>query len=416
MNTTNKFYVKILLLFTLACQVTSGQVNVSFENPVSHARLLINDNGNIYTNEYDDPFINIPPYQSSQSNSAGIPDSYWIWTQTNHSLSWSGNETYPLEITGSIKSEAQINMNPNYYGYFAEEASSGFDLRFSIASGTQYMTLSGLLTASGSQPNISAVYELRRGKDILYSATAENGFFPGSGSVWSNFSRHLSAGEYSLVLNANVSIEHQGYGNALNTQYGMASIENFALLLEDGPALTGNLEEGMFQLGASGGGLGSAGGTQVEFATVASAGMYSGIYQVTSGAELRANRPELYTSEFSEFLAGSAIQLWDLDFSGEHSGLITLVFNYDEFLLARGTVESELAIAHFVNGAWQVEAGVVDEIANTITIQVSSLSPFALKTLVPVPESSTAGILGVFIGGWLLSARRRKMVGEKFCV
>jgi len=53
-------------------------------------------------------------------------------------------------------------------------------------------------------------------------------------------------------------------------------------------------------------------------------------------------------------------QLWNLTYSGTHSGRIKLVFHYDAALLPPGYDQSKLIIRHFTNGAWEQLVGKVD--------------------------------------------------------
>jgi hypothetical protein len=105
--------------------------------------------------------------------------------------------------------------------------------------------------------------------------------------------------------------------------------------------------------------------------------------------------------------AGDQLEAWDVSESGGYSGLITLVFQYDPSLLLPGIDQSQLEIWHYTNGSWQLPANeVVNTTNDTITVTVSSLSPFALGAA-SVPEPVSLGLILPAAAVGLLRRRKR---------
>ena len=77
----------------------------------------------------------------------------------------------------------------------------------------------------------------------------------------------------------------------------------------------------------------------------------------------------------------------------------------DDTVLAAGE-EALLSIVHFSNGAWETPEQVLNTEANTVTLTVTSFSPFALVST-PVPLPTSLAMMGSALG--LLSLRRIKL-------
>ncbi|MCC7407708.1 MAG: DUF3466 family protein [Phycisphaeraceae bacterium] len=98
---------------------------------------------------------------------------------------------------------------------------------------------------------------------------------------------------------------------------------------------------------------------------------------------------------------GDMLQAWDIDFTGEVGGLVTLTFHYDPSLLPADFDETTLGVLHYTGGVWESLCVLaIDPEADTITVQTSGFSPFVLA----VPEPSTAPAL-VIIGGLVMIRR-----------
>lgn len=131
--------------------------------------------------------------------------------------------------------------------------------------------------------------------------------------------------------------------------------------------------------GSCNGGSVHVGGLDFEFEDIDSEGTFFGEYAEADELELaeREDDGEFALPTF-ETPGGAVTQLWNLTYSGTHSGRIKLVFHYEPSLLPPGYDQTKLTIRHFTNGAWEQLVGKVDTEKHTITVTTESLSPFAL--------------------------------------
>ena len=131
--------------------------------------------------------------------------------------------------------------------------------------------------------------------------------------------------------------------------------------------------------GSCNGGSVHVGGLDFEFEDIDSEGTFFGEYAEADDLELaeREDDGEFALPTF-ETPSGAVTQLWNLTYSGTHSGRIKLVFHYDAALLPPGYDQSKLTIRHFTNGTWEQLVGKVDTEKHTITVTTESLPPFAL--------------------------------------
>jgi hypothetical protein len=107
-------------------------------------------------------------------------------------------------------------------------------------------------------------------------------------------------------------------------------------------------------------------------------------------------------------LAGEGFaQLFEVGVIAGEDALQTIVFEYDESLISPSQ-EPFLAIAHFVDGAWELPFQILDTDANTITVTLGSFSPFALVAPVPVPAAVWFMASGI---GAMWVRRRHKRAG-----
>jgi hypothetical protein len=117
-----------------------------------------------------------------------------------------------------------------------------------------------------------------------------------------------------------------------------------------------------------------------EFDDATSAGTFFGEYSRADDLELaeREDDGQFGLPTFERPDGTTVTQLWNLEYSGTHNGLIHLTFAYDPTLLPPGFDENALAIYHYNGTTWERLAGTVNAAMNKITVTTSSLSPFAL--------------------------------------
>ena len=166
---------------------------------------------------------------------------------------------------------------------------------------------------------------------------------------------------------------------------------------------------GMPSGGQMGGGSTTIGGVDVSFSNVTDAGFFNVEYNTPTLAELSTYLPPGAAPLVDFGLPGDPLQVWDLDFDGTFAGLATVTFGYDDTILT--IPETSLGMYHYDDDldVWEyISTGfIIDTVANTITIDLDSFSPFMLGAapIAAVPEPSAAsmaavGLLGLAFWDW----------------
>jgi len=143
------------------------------------------------------------------------------------------------------------------------------------------------------------------------------------------------------------------------------------------------------------GGASTVNGLDVTIVEVVGGGLLSANFSVVSETELSSI---FVPPTFSIANGDGTVALWQLESTGSFLGDATIVFQYDPALLAPGVDESQLTIFHLVAGEWIQLQGEVDTVANKITVNTSSFSPFVLG-VVAIPEPTTALLLALGLAG-----------------
>ena len=147
--------------------------------------------------------------------------------------------------------------------------------------------------------------------------------------------------------------------------------------------------------GSCNGGSAHVGGVDFDFDNVTSEGTFYGDYSEADEVEMteRKNDGQFALPTFPQPIGTTSTQLWNLNYSGSHNGLIHLTFAYDPTLLPAGFNENNLTIYHYNGVLWEKLICTVDPVAHKIATSASSLSPFALGTLIlPVANASSASM------------------------
>jgi len=155
------------------------------------------------------------------------------------------------------------------------------------------------------------------------------------------------------------------------------------------------------------GGAAIAGGIDAAFLDN-ERGILSGQFDIVDSVALE----DLIDSQVLDFTApyfalpADQLQVWNLNFEGDAIGAggISLVFSYSDVGLSLAE-ESALVIYHFDSGAWVPLSGTLDTLANTITVNTPSLSPFAVGL---VPEPSSVALAAIALGAVVFHAARRR--------
>ncbi|MCP4002893.1 MAG: hypothetical protein GY725_01730 [bacterium] len=143
------------------------------------------------------------------------------------------------------------------------------------------------------------------------------------------------------------------------------------------------------------------GGVQATFDNVVTPGTFT-----AEACEVPADDVEDLSGPFCGLNPGALtfglptdpVLFWDLDFDGTFTGEITLTFGYGDAQLASGFNTENFAIYHDEGGGLVSIDTSIDSVAKTVTVQVSSLSPFVLgKAAVGVPLLPVSTLF-VFVG------------------
>jgi hypothetical protein len=190
-------------------------------------------------------------------------------------------------------------------------------------------------------------------------------------------------------------------GNLANGQ--SASFDIMLSLLTGTKVTTGG---GNHTGGSCNGGSSHIGGVDFEFENATSAGTFFGEFSEANDEELgeREHEGQFALPTFLRPDGTNVTQLWNLEYSGTHSGLVHLTFAYDPTLLPAGFDQSRLAIFHYHGAAWEQLPGTVDTAAKKITVTTTSLSPFAVGVSAAAPAPAYQQTPAAGSGGYL-SAR-----------
>lgn len=95
--------------------------------------------------------------------------------------------------------------------------------------------------------------------------------------------------------------------------------------------------------------------------------------------------------------------IWNLKYSGTHTGVIHLTRFYDPALLPAGFDANRLVVYHHNGVAWENLNGIVDVANHKISVTSNSLSPFALAVSPAAPVNVAASV-STGVGGTIAGA------------
>jgi hypothetical protein len=130
--------------------------------------------------------------------------------------------------------------------------------------------------------------------------------------------------------------------------------------------------------GGCNGGSSVPGGVDYEFEDVSSEGSCFGEYSQADASEIAVRVAEGEFEAFTFLTPGDPSQLWEMEFTGSHSGLIRLTFGYDPMLLPEGFDLSTIQLYQFNDPGWQQLTSEVDPARHTIAVTSTTLGVFAL--------------------------------------
>jgi PEP-CTERM motif len=148
--------------------------------------------------------------------------------------------------------------------------------------------------------------------------------------------------------------------------------------------------------GASGGGGSTVvGGSGAAFANITTPGAFSSTFsEPATTSALAALIGGQAAGEIDFSLAGSPIELWQLQFTGAFSDDATVTLHFDPSALG-STPLADLEIEHFEDGQWVIPPDqVINPAADTITFETDGFSPFVLAT-VPEPPALLLAMIGL---------------------
>jgi uncharacterized repeat protein (TIGR03803 family) len=250
---------------------------------------------------------------------------------------------------------------------------------------------------------------LTRVGDTLYG-TATSGGANGAGTL---YSYDLATGAFSVLHNFGLSNQPTAssspvsgltlvgstlYGTTLSTGT-TGTIFSFSVPAETQSSPLGVGANGQVSLN---GGSTIAGGSDITLPNVNGAGTFSSTYQSEgSQAALQTALGAAYngmnfglagTDSNGVVLPNSAVQFWDLNFTGTFTGDATVTLHYDPTLTGNAPT-SEFQIWHYTGGGWNPVANeVVNPILDTITFTTDSFSPFLLG-FINGPDANHDGIV-----------------------
>ena len=167
------------------------------------------------------------------------------------------------------------------------------------------------------------------------------------------------------------------------------------------------------------------GGVDFYIDDVTAEGTFFGDYAEADDDEMfeRENSGEFAVPNFDQPNVAFT-QIWHLEYSGTHTGLILIKFAYNPALLPAGTDENHLVIFHYNGTLWEKLTGTVDTVAHTLTVSTPNLSPFVLGLSLPVGSEITTNVLpaaggtvtggGVHAGGELVTLVATPSPGYEF--
>jgi hypothetical protein len=153
--------------------------------------------------------------------------------------------------------------------------------------------------------------------------------------------------------------------------------------------------------GSANGGSDNVGGVDYLFENVTDAGDFFAEYDAMDSNEI-AQHVQDGDFDTPDFAHVGLLQVFELEFTGQFDGDLTLKLGYDPTLLPDGFDENDLTLYHFKDGAWIPAGGVANPALHKIEVVTGDLSPWALAV---VPEPAGAAIMAL-TGAMALRRRR----------
>jgi hypothetical protein len=394
---------------------TGAPINPSLITDPYHPFGIAVSDGNIFVTQFGDEQTGAGVYSIGEYSTSGGAVNPLLITGL-------GPNPYGIAVSGSDLFVTAYEGGSNIPGGVGEYTTSGATVNASLITGLNSPT--GLALSNGNlfvayDPHGYAVGEFTTsGATVNPILVTSNSIHLGQlGGIAVDGTNLYVSTPGTNTLSLPPTLLTPGTVGEYTTSGGTINSSLVSIALANDPrgiAVMPNVNSGSNQTVDVGGGPTAVGGVEGAFPAVTNAGTFASTYNTeTAQGALQTALGSAAAGAINFGLAGtdsngvvlpnSAVQFWDLHFTGTFTGDATVTLHFDPTLIG-GANPSSLVIWHYTNGGWNPVANeTVDPIADTITFTTSSFSPFILG----VPEPSSIVLAGAGLVRLSIFARRR---------